>query len=99
MRLAHEADDLAEAVEDVLKPVHDTVARMRWNGPHHDRVRAELGTMTQATGTVASRLRERAEVFRRAADVSRSGVERLPEGILEGLLGPAGGLLHDRYLR
>ncbi|MEV7968366.1 hypothetical protein AB0O34_20635 [Sphaerisporangium sp. NPDC088356] len=33
--------------------------------------------MTQATGTVASRLRERAQVFRQAADASRSGLERL----------------------
>ncbi|MET8154857.1 hypothetical protein ABZT47_00710 [Sphaerisporangium sp. NPDC005289] len=99
MRLAHEADDLADAVQDVLKPVQDTVARMRWNGPHRDRVWAELGTMSQATGTVASRLRERAEILRRAAEVSRSGLERLPEDILEGILGPGAGVLYDRYLR
>ncbi|MFB9248260.1 hypothetical protein ACFFWE_08475 [Sphaerisporangium melleum] len=99
IRLAHEADDLAEAVEEVLKPVHDMLGRMRWNGPHRDRVQTEMGSMAQATGTVASRLRERAELFRQAAEASRSGLERLPEAVLEGLLGPAGGLLHDRYLR
>lgn len=100
IRLAREADDLAEAVRDVLKPVHSTIGRMRWNGPHRDKVQTELVTMTQAVGRVAARLHEEAETLRRMAD-ERRGLGHLQDqlvGSLENdLLGPAKKWLPDPF--
>ncbi|MFC0862779.1 hypothetical protein ACFHYQ_10780 [Sphaerimonospora cavernae] len=67
LRLAHEHQDLAEAIEELLKPVNDSVGRMRWKGPHQDRVRTELGTMTRNARVVAESLRGRAKLIRDAA--------------------------------
>ncbi|GLK14258.1 hypothetical protein GCM10017600_76700 [Streptosporangium carneum] len=92
MSRAREADDLAEAVQDVLKPVHSMMRPMRWNGPHRDKVQAELVAMTQAAERIAARLREEAETLRRMAD-ERRGLGHLPEQLVGGLendlLGPA----------
>ncbi|GIH72929.1 hypothetical protein Mth01_51820 [Sphaerimonospora thailandensis] len=67
LRLAHEHQDLAEAIEELLKPVNDSVGRMCWKGPHRDRVRTELGTMTRNARVVAESLRGRAKLIRDAA--------------------------------
>ncbi|WP_433499865.1 hypothetical protein ACQP1K_05975 [Sphaerimonospora sp. CA-214678] len=66
-QLAYEHEDLAEAIDGVLKPVSDAVSRMRWKGPHHDRVRTELGAITRTVDAVTGGLRERARLLRRAA--------------------------------
>jgi hypothetical protein len=86
MRLACEAEDLAEALEGVLTPVDTMVGRMTWSGPHRDRVQVELGTMIRITGTIAERLRDRAELLRRTAADSASGWEGL-ERIWEDVRG------------
>ncbi|GAB3886792.1 hypothetical protein GCM10027612_24480 [Microbispora bryophytorum subsp. camponoti] len=65
--MAHEHEDLAEAIEEVLQPVSALVDRMPWKGPHRDRVQAELGAMRRGTGTVSGSLRERAVLLRGAA--------------------------------
>lgn len=67
VRLAHEHQDLAEAIDELLKPVGDSIGRMSWKGPHHDRVRSELGTMTRNARLVAESLRGRAKLIRDAA--------------------------------
>ncbi|MEU7691944.1 hypothetical protein OHB01_17680 [Microbispora hainanensis] len=66
-RLAHEHEDLAEAIDEVLQPVGVLMDRMSWKGPHRDRVQAELGAMRRGTGTVSGSLRERAVLLRGAA--------------------------------
>ncbi|GGO12258.1 hypothetical protein GCM10010116_24600 [Microbispora rosea subsp. aerata] len=67
MRLAHEHQDLAEAIEEVLKPIGPSIDRMQWKGPHRDRVRTEVGTMTQNAHKVAEALRNRAKLIASAA--------------------------------
>lgn len=66
-RLAYEHEDLAAAIDEVLKPVNETINRMRWKGPHRDRVQAELAAMRRTIGVVVDSLRDRARLLRHAA--------------------------------
>lgn len=77
VRLADEHEDLAAAIDEVLKPVGETVNRMRWKGPHRDRVLAELAAMRRTVGTVVDDLRRRARLLRHAAAT-------IPDDVLVG---------------
>ncbi|GIH63418.1 hypothetical protein [Microbispora siamensis] len=101
-RLAHEHEDLAEAIDEVLQPISALMDRMRWKGPHRDRVQAELGAMRRGTRTVSGTLRERAVLLRgAAAAVPRTpGIPQplSPEDLLRGVLrqmSPVGPVVSD----
>ncbi|SIQ52488.1 hypothetical protein SAMN05421833_102355 [Microbispora rosea] len=87
-RLAHEHEDLAEAIDEVLQPVSALMDRMEWKGPHRDRVQAELGAMRRGTGTVSGSLRDRAVLLRgAAAAVPRTLTPGIPPPSPQDLLG------------
>ncbi|GAB3156417.1 hypothetical protein GCM10027161_63060 [Microbispora hainanensis] len=95
---------MADAIDEVLQPVSTLMDRMRWNGPHRDRVQAELGAMRRGTGAVSGSLRERAVLLRgAAAAVPRTPTPGIPqplspENLLRGILrqmSPVGPAISD----
>ncbi|MEU8172784.1 hypothetical protein AB0C14_07900 [Microbispora hainanensis] len=98
---------MAEAIDEVLQPVSALMDRMRWKGPHRDRVQAELGAMRRGTGTVSGSLRERAVLLRgAAAAVPRTPAPGIPqpspEDLLRGVLrqmSPVGPAISDALSR
>ncbi|MBX6382138.1 MAG: hypothetical protein IRZ07_04055 [Microbispora sp.] len=86
--MAYEHRDLAEAIEEVLKPVGESIGRMQWKGPHRDRVQSELGTVTRTVRTVAEVLRDRAQLIEKAAaQVPDGSIVKDAWRVLEGPTG------------